>query len=179
MPNAIADPRRILRRATIAHGISFALTYRMIKMLALSVVLSILVLWALGCGSSGGGGGTQNPTPTAPSSPTIGATITITANGVSNTAPRINVGERLQVTNNDTRTHQILTTPHLIHTDCPGLNSIGSLAPGQSGTSEPLTSVRGCGFHDHLNPDDNSLRGQVLVGLGSGDPTPPSPSYLR
>jgi hypothetical protein len=38
-------------------------------------------------------------------------------------------------------------------------------------------SVRGCGFHDHMNPDDNRFRGQVLVGLGAGDPAPPDPAY--
>lgn len=149
------------------------------KMLLASIALSALVLWALGCGGGGGGGGTPtNPSP-GPSSGAVGATITLSASGVSDATPRINAGERLRVTNNDTRTHEIMTTPHLIHTDCPGLNSIGRLAPGQSGQSDPLTTVRGCGFHDHMNPDDNSFRGQVLVGLGSGDPTPPTPGYLR
>jgi hypothetical protein len=153
------------------------------KMLLASIGLSALVLWALGCGGGGGGGTPTGPTGTGTGGGTgtgvIGATITLGPNGVSDAAPRINVGERLRVTNNDTRAHQFLTTPHLIHTDCPALNSIGSLAPGQSGTSEPLTTVRGCGFHDHLNPDDNNLRGQVLVGLGASDPRPPDPSYLR
>jgi hypothetical protein len=156
------------------------------KIFLLSIALSVLVLWALGCGggssSSGGGGGNAGGNPNNPSpqpSGAVGATVTLTASGVDNAAPRINAGERVRMVNNDTRTHQMLTTPHLVHTDCPGLNAIGSLAPGQSGMSEPLTAVRGCGFHDHLNPDDNSLRGQVLVGLGTNDPPPPDPGYLR
>jgi hypothetical protein len=145
------------------------------KTTLVAIAVSMLVLWTLGCG----GGGAPNP-PTGPSGNTggtIGATVTLGAGGVSNSTPRINTGERLQVTNNDTRPHQIMTTPHLIHTDCPALNSIGSLAPGQSGTSEPLTTARGCGFHDHLNPDDAAFRGQVLVGLSPGDPPPPTPDY--
>ena len=157
------------------------------KMLLLSIALSVLVLWALGCGGGGGnggggGGGGGNPNPGGPSggaSGAVGATINLSASGVDNGAPAIQVGERLRVVNNDTRTHQILTTPHLIHTDCPALNAIGSLAPGQSGTSDPLTTSRGCGFHDHLNPDDQTFRGQVLVGLNPGAPPPPDPTYLR
>ncbi len=109
----------------------------------------------------------------------VGATINLSANGVDNTQPSVKLGERLRVTNNDTRAHQFMTTPHNVHTDCPALNAIGSLAPGQSGTSDPLTTARGCGFHDHMNPDDPKFRGQVLVGLGSNDPPPPDPTYLR
>ena len=149
--------------------------------LVLAIVLCVAALWAVGCG--GGGGGYSSGTPTTPSSSsgggTVGTTVTITSSGVSNSTPRINLGDRVRFTNNDTKTHEILTTPHMVHTDCPGLNSVGSLAPGQSGTSDALTTSRGCGFHDHLNPDNNSFRGQVLVGLSSTDPIPPDPYYVR
>jgi hypothetical protein len=156
------------------------------KMLLLSIALSVVVLWAVACGggggggNSGGGGGGGNPNPGGASgggSGAVGATINLSANGVDNATPSIALGERLRITNNDSRTHQMLSTPHLVHTDCPGLNDIGALAPGQSGTSAPLTSARGCGFHDHMNPDDQKFRGQVLVGLGANDPPPPDPGY--
>jgi hypothetical protein len=157
------------------------------KMLLLSIALSAMVLWALGCGGGSGGGGNSggnnsggNPGgPSGGGTGAIGATINLGASGVDNATPSIQVGERLRIVNNDSRTHQMLTTPHLIHNDCPALNSIGSLAPGQSGTSDPLTTSRGCGFHDHLNPDDQTFRGQVLVGLNPGAPPPPDPTYLR
>jgi hypothetical protein len=157
------------------------------KLLLLSIVLSVLVLWAIACGgggsSSGGGGnaggGNPNPLGSSGGSGAVGATINLSANGVDNAQPSVALGERLRVTNNDTRAHQFMTTPHNVHTDCPALNTIGSLAPGQSGTSDPLTTSRGCGFHDHMNPDDPKFRGQVLVGLGSNDPPPPDPTYLR
>lgn len=143
----------------------------------LSMTLSTLIFWALGCG---GGGGATTGTPTTPTGTTggnVGATVTLTASGVSDAAPRIATGDRVRFTNNDTSTHHIFTTPHGPHSDCPALNSIGSLAPGQSGVSEPLTTARGCGFHDHMNPSDNRFRGQVLVGLSAGDPPPPDPGY--
>ncbi len=156
------------------------------KMLLLSIVLSVLVLWAIACGGGGGGGNTGggNPggNPGGPSgggSGAIGATINLSANGIDNATPSVQLGERLRVTNNDTRSHQVMTTPHLQHTDCPALNDIGALAPGQSGTSAPLTTARGCGFHDHMNPDDTKFRGQVLVGLAPNDPRPPDPGYLK
>jgi hypothetical protein len=83
------------------------------------------------------------------------------------------------MTNNDIQTHEMLGTPHEIHTDCPALNAIGALAPGQSRTSDPLTNSDGCTFHDHMNPDDNRFRGQVLIGLAPNDPRPPDLSYVR
>lgn len=146
------------------------------RMSVLSTAVILAGFWSGGCG----GGGSSSGTPTTPSGTAggnIGATVTIAGSGVSNTTPRIATGERIRFVNNDTQSHQILTTPHVLHTDCPALNAIGPLAPGQSGVSDPLTTVRGCGFHDHLRPDDTRFRGQVLVGLGSGDPVPPDPEY--
>jgi plastocyanin len=127
-----------------------------------------------------GGGGYSSPS--APSGggsggATVGATVTLTANGVSDAGPRITVGQRVRFTNNDSRPHTIYTTPHEIHTDCPALNDVGLLQPGQSRESGVLNVRRGCGFHDHNNPDDTRFRGQVLVGIGAGDPTPPPPDY--
>jgi plastocyanin len=121
-----------------------------------------------------GGSGSSGP---SPSGGGVGATITITSSGVSNATPRISLGQSVRFTNNDSRPHEILTTPHGTHTDCPALNSIGSLQPGQSKESGTLDVRRGCGFHDHLSPDDQSLRGQVIVGISEGDPNPPDPGY--
>ena len=127
-----------------------------------------------------GGGGSYSSSPSAPSGgsgATVGTTVTLTANGVSDASPRIAVGQKVRFTNNDSRPHTIYTTPHLVHTDCPALNEVGTLQPGQSGESGALNQQRGCGFHDHNNPDDTRFRGQVLVGIGSSDPTPEPPGY--
>jgi hypothetical protein len=101
----------------------------------------------------------------------------MTANGVSQAEPRIGLGSRVRFTNNDSRVHQILSTPHGTHTDCPALNEIGILQPGQSKDSGVLNDRRGCGFHDHNDPDNTNFRGQVLVGLGANDPAPGPPAY--
>ena len=122
------------------------------------------------------GGDSSSPSSPSGGSSTVGATVTLTANGVSNASPRIALGAKVRFTNNDSRPHQILTTPHGTHTDCPALN-VDMLQPGQSKESGALNERRGCGFHDHLSPDDQRFRGQVLVGLSEGDPAPPPPAY--
>ena len=124
----------------------------------------------------GGGSDYSAPSPSSGGG-TVGATVTITSSGVSSATPRIALGQKVRFTNNDSRPHEILTTPHGTHTDCPELNVIDMLQPGQSKDSNALNTRRGCGFHDHLSPDDQSLRGQVLVGLTEADPNPPDPGY--
>jgi len=131
---------------------------------------------ALALAACGGDG--NSSTPTAPSTDGgVGATVVITASGVSGSTPRVGLGQRIRFTNNDSRPHQLLSTPHGSHTDCPALNEIDLLSPGQSRDSGVLNVRRGCGFHDHLNPDDQRFRGQVLVGLSENDPVPPDPDY--
>ncbi|MGH9145796.1 MAG: hypothetical protein ACRD1Q_03740 [Vicinamibacterales bacterium] len=138
-------------------------------------VASVIFLAGLAaCGGSNPAG----PTPgSGGNSGAVDATVMINSNGVSDSQPRINVGSRIRFTNNDSRVHQIFTTPHGTHTDCPALNEVGLLQPGQSRESGVLNDRRGCGFHDHTDPDNNSFRGQVLVGIATSDPLPPPPAY--
>jgi plastocyanin len=123
------------------------------------------------------GGGSSSPSAPSGGGATVGATVTLTANGVSDASPRIAIGQKVRFTNNDSRPHTVYTTPHLVHTDCPALNEIGLLQPGQSGESGVLNERKGCGFHDHNNPDDQRFRGQLLVGIAQSDPAPPPPDY--
>jgi hypothetical protein len=53
--------------------------------------------------------------------------------------------------------------PHPEHTQCPELNSVGFLTPGQSGTTGNLNTPRTCGFHDHNRDTDASLRGTITI----------------
>jgi len=147
-----------------------------ILLLGASVVSTMGV--ALALPACGGGDGYSSPS--APSgggtTPTVAATITLTANGASDTLVRVTVGSRVRFTNNDSRVHRINSTPHGPHTDCPPVNEVGQLQPGESRDSGALNESRGCGFHDHLNPDDQRFRGQILVGLSASDPIP-TPDY--
>ncbi|HSK09618.1 MAG TPA: hypothetical protein VK911_08575 [Vicinamibacterales bacterium] len=107
----------------------------------------------------GGGGSTPDP-----------VTITITADGVTPKTVRIEPGQRVRFVNNSTTTVLPTSDPHPIHTDCPGINAAGTLAPGQAGTTAALVAVRACGYHDHDNPDDGRFRGQIVVGTAQEMP---------
>jgi hypothetical protein len=112
------------------------------------------------------GGG--NDAPTAPTPPPTGnpaasnVTLTITANGLSAGGGDIALGGTVTIVNNGTSAHEMSSDPHGPHTDCPALN-IGTLQPGQQRTSQPLTSARTCGMHDHMNPGTQSLKASIVI----------------
>jgi hypothetical protein len=76
---------------------------------------------------------------------------------------RIEAWGRVKFVNNDTRPHTIVSDPIDIHTDCPPVNQIGLLNPGDSRTTGTLNLERTCGFHDHTNQSEPSLRGRIIV----------------
>jgi plastocyanin len=129
----------------------------------LAAVAAALGLTAMGCGSptspsngggGGGGGGTVQDS----------ATITITSSGVVDVnAVTIRQGGRVTFVNNHTRPHDMSSDPHPEHTDCPPLDQVGFLSPGQSRTSGNLNTVRACGFHDHNEPGTTGLQGRITV----------------
>jgi plastocyanin len=126
------------------------------------VAAGALALMA-GCGGSSSptspstGGGTSSGA--GPS----GATITITSSGVSPAQVTITRGQSVTFVNNDTRTHDIASNPHPVHTDCPAMNVVGIISQGQTKVSDAFTTARSCGFHDHNNPSDGSLQGTVVI----------------
>ena len=109
-----------------------------------------------GGGTGGGGtGGGGNPAT---------ATITIGADGqVSPANVTVAVGGRVTFVNNHNRPHDMNSDPHPEHTDCPPLDQVGFLSPGQSKTSGNLNTARRCGFHDHNEPSNNALIGSITV----------------
>ena len=137
--------------------------------LAAAAVAGGVVVALAACGGGGSaptspGGGSANP-----------VTVTITANGIAPQTVEISAGQQVRFINNDDTTREILSTPHLMHTDCPAINAVGSLSPGSNRTTGSLTVVRICGYHDHRNPDDQRFRGQINVGTSTG----PGPGYIR
>jgi plastocyanin len=75
----------------------------------------------------------------------------------------IAAGGRVTFVNNDSRAHDMESDPHPDHTDCPAINDVGFLSPGQTKVTNTLTAVRRCGFHDHNQPDTASLRGPIVI----------------
>ena len=90
----------------------------------------------------GGGGSSSTPSPTP--SPG-GGTITISNNAVSPKTITIATGSQVTFVNNDSRTHEMFSDPHPEHTDCPEINEVGFLNPGQrrpDGKHEHRADVR-------------------------------------
>ena len=111
------------------------------------------------------------PTPVVPPKATEGAAITVTARGlvVEVSSPfgigdlHIYQGSRLTLTNADTEPHDVLSDPPHIHTDCPELNTMGYVVPGQTHVTDPLTRLGTCGFHDHTHEGDAAFAGKVTI----------------
>ena len=119
---------------------------------------------ACGGGDSGGGGTPTSPTnPTNPTPPVSTTTITITASGVNPQRITVSPGTRVTFVNNDSRAHEMNSDPHPNHGDCPPIDDVGFIAPGQTKLTGNLTVTRTCGFHDHNQPDAASLRGEIIV----------------
>ena len=118
----------------------------------------LAALLAVSCG-----GGSSSPSSPSPNDGTAAATITITSSGVSPKAVTVTVGSRVLFVNNDSREHDMASDPHPIHTDCPPINDVGTLSPGQSRMTGNLTTARTCGYHDHENPSTTSLQGTITI----------------
>ena len=126
-----------------------------------SAAAAIVAMIAAACG----GGGSSNSTgPTGTCTPSTNPnTIVIQGGQVCPQTITIALGGQLTIINNDANVHEMDSDPHPEHTDCPALNQIDFLNPGQSRASGNLTTARNCGFHDHANPNNASLRGTVTI----------------
>jgi plastocyanin len=103
------------------------------------------------------------PSTTTTTTPTSTPTITISSNGVSPQRITVSPGTRVMFVNNDSRAHEMNSDPHPTHGDCPPIDDVGFLAPGQSKLTGNLNVVRTCGYHDHNQPDTANLKGQIVV----------------
>jgi hypothetical protein len=132
-----------------------------------AVVLSLA--WMVGCTSPAPPSSPSTPAPDADPGPppaiptTEGATLTLSGSGVVPKQVRVYRGSHVTFINSDVVNHEILSNPLHVHTDCPELNVVAFLAPGQSRDSGPLQIIRSCGFHDHLNEGDARFYGAVFV----------------
>jgi hypothetical protein len=117
---------------------------------------AIAVVLAAACG-----GGSKGPT--TPTPPATVATFTLGTTGVSPKSVQIVIGERVRFVNSDTQLHNMGSDPHPEHTDCPEINQVGFLLPGQSRETGNFVQPRTCGFHDHDNPTNQSLRGTIVI----------------
>ena len=125
-----------------------------------AVALGLSFLMACGDGD----GGTTPTTPSGGSPGPSGATITVSASGaVSPSSVSISVGQSVTFVNNNSRSHQLASDPHPSHVNCPSINALGTLAAGQTRLTNSFGAAATCGFHDHNDPDNNSLKGTITI----------------
>lgn len=119
--------------------------------------LGVLVLTVGACG-----GGYDSP-PTTPPSANNPFRITITTAGASPKEVVVPPGTRVLFINNDTRRRNMTSDPHPEHDECTEINAVGFLNTGQSKETANLNTVRTCGFHDHDDPDNNAVKGRIVI----------------
>jgi hypothetical protein len=122
--------------------------------------IAVTVALAIGCGSSSSNSTSPSGSCTPSSSP---ATFVLMNNAVCPTTMTVPRGTQITIMNQDSRTHEMDSDPHPEHTDCPEINQIDFLNPGQARQSGNLNIARTCGFHDHGNPDNAAIRGSVII----------------
>lgn len=98
-----------------------------------------------------------------PPPPVPAITIRITPTGVTPKTVNVALGARVLFVNNDTREHTMGTDPHPDHTDCPVINQVGFLKPGESRETGNFVITRACGFHDHELPTLTELWGTIVT----------------
>jgi hypothetical protein len=90
--------------------------------------------------------------------------ITISAAGaVSPHELVVPQGARVLFINLHSRSHFMSSDPHPDHEDCPPINQVGVLRPGERRETGNLIEIRTCGIHDHDDPDNLALRGAIVV----------------
>lgn len=124
--------------------------------LALKRINLVLIAFTAALALHCGGG-----SPSGPSS--ADATITITATGVSPAEVRIKTFGHVRFVNQDTRSHAISSDPVQTHADCPPINNVGLLNPGENRVTGTLNLARTCGFHDHNDEFNQSLKGRIVI----------------
>jgi plastocyanin len=135
--------------------------------MALAVVATLVAAQLSACAGGVDEAG-RTASPTGPSEQSsyrwpLHATVTLTAAGPDPASISINVGGRVTFVNTDARPHQIVSDPYLRHEECPAINRVGLLAPGQQHDSAVFEAVRSCGYHDHLDPTGVTGRIEVRI----------------
>jgi len=131
---------------------------RTLSRLLSGLTVAVTMAMAIGCG------GGSSSSSTSPSPDPVPSMTVIIANGaVSPQTITVPVGAQVTFVNNDTQDHEIASDPHPEHTDCPPINDVGYLTPGQSRQTGNLVVARSCGYHDHINFENKALQGTIII----------------
>ncbi|MCU1386394.1 MAG: hypothetical protein JWL71_5091 [Acidobacteria bacterium] len=133
-------------------------------MRTLNLIAGACVAAAIAAGCGGGSSPVSSTSPSSGCTPSSSPnTLIIQNNAICPSALTVARGTQITMLNADSRTHEMDSDPHPEHTDCPELNQIGFLNPGQSRQSGNLNTARRCGVHDHGSPDTAGLRATITI----------------
>ena len=127
-----------------------------------SAAVAGLAAFIFGACGSQSSGTPPSPTLTCSTLPDT-RTILIVNNAVCPQTLTVPRGSQVTFNNNDNRAHEMNSNPHPEHTDCPEINQVGHLEPGQSRQTGNLNTARSCGFHDHINSENRALQGTIVI----------------
>jgi hypothetical protein len=111
------------------------------------------VIWAAGTNALG--------TPLFPD-----ATFIITPGGIFPKKIVIDEGTRVKFINRGTVGRQMSSDEHPLHQDCPPINDVGYLTPGQENLTANMILDAGrhaCGIHDHDDDQNDSVKAKIIV----------------
>lgn len=93
-------------------------------------------------------------------------TFIITEGGTFPRRMVVTEGTRVRFINRDVITRHMNSDPHPTHEDCPEIGQVDAIAPGQSKLTGNMVIDAGrvvCGFHDHEDPSNESIRGTIII----------------
>ena len=123
-----------------------------------ALLAALMVSAAARCGGGGGGN------PGGPSPPDNPNQMTISAAGVITPSELVvSPGSRVLFINNHSQPHNVTSDQHPDHRDCPEINQVGVLGPGQRRETGNLVTLRTCGIHDHDDADNRNLQARIIV----------------
>src|SRR5258705_4583306 len=132
---------------------------RNVSSLVGGAVAAVALATALSCGGSSSTG----PSPGGCTPSANPNTLVVMNSTICPQAITVTRGTQLTISNQDSQAHEMTSDPHPEHTDCPELNQIGFVNPGQSRSSGNLNTARRCGMHDHSNPNNAALKATVTI----------------
>ncbi len=101
--------------------------------------------------------GAKAPAPVGKDTLAADYRVSIVLVGLDPFALEVPVGARVTFVNKDGR------FAHDIASQCPEIDAVGRLEPGESARTAPFTSAKTCSYYDRLHPDTPLRRGKIVV----------------
>lgn len=89
--------------------------------------------------------------------------MTVTAGGFKPQVLHVNYPVTVTFTNADTVPHTLASAPDLGWDNCPEMNAVGTLKPGQSTSVAFSEEDAVCAYHDAAQPSSTAFQGYIAI----------------